>query len=190
MLDHIFISLPTLSTEQLLLRKLVYADKSDIFSYAKNPEVSKYVIWNAHETEFDSLEFLNIVYEAYNKNRPAPWGIQLKNDPRIIGTAGFVEWNKEKNEAEIGYALSQDHWNKGFITEAVREIIKFGFNVMKLERITSRCKPENTGSYKILEKCGFDYDGTVKNQMLMKGSLHDMRMYSLTNNNYINSYEL
>ena len=189
MLDHIFISLPTLSTERLILRKLVYSDKNDIFSYAKNPEVSKYVIWETHETEFDSLEFLNIVYEAYNKNRPAPWGIQLKNDSRIIGTAGFVDWDKEKKEAEIGYALSQKHWNKGFITEAVKEIIKFGFENMDLEKITSRCKPENTGSYKILEKCGFDYDGTVKKQFFMKGSLHDMRMYSFSNENYFNFYK-
>jgi len=184
LLNHIFISLPTLITERLLLRKLAYSDKNDIFSYAKNSEMAKHVLWDAHQTVFDSLDFLNIVYEAYNKNNAAPWGIQLKKEPKLIGTAGFVNWEKEKKEAEIGYALSQEYWNEGIITEAVKEILKFGFSEMRLKKITSRCKPENIGSYKVLEKCGFHYDGLINKQMWMKGELHDMRMYSFCSSDY------
>ena len=184
MLDHIFISLPTLVTERLILRKLEYSDKKSIFSYAKNPEVAKHVLWDAHQNEFDSLEFLNTVYGAYNKNKAAPWGIQFKENTNIIGTAGFVQWDKENKEAEIGYALSQEYWNKGLITEAVNAIIKFGFHQMKLEKITSRCKPENIASYKVLEKCGLNFDGVVKKQIWMKGEFHDMMMYSLISNDY------
>jgi len=180
LLDHIFLNLPTLETERLFLRKLLYSDKKSIFEYAQNPEVAQHVIWVAHQTEFDSLDFLNTVYDAYNHNKAAPWGIQLKTANNVIGTAGFVNWDNEKKEAEIGYVLSSEHWNNGLATEAVNAIITFGFNKMNLQRINSRCKPENISSYKVLEKCGFNFDGIVKNQMMIKGELHDMRMYYLS----------
>ena len=113
MLEHVFINLPTLETERLRLRKLLYSDQADIFEYASNPEVAKHLLWEAHQSEFDTIQFLNLVYEAYNKNNAAPWGIELKSINKIIGTVGFVNWDKERNEMEIGYALSQNYWNKG-----------------------------------------------------------------------------
>ena len=182
MLDYIFCQLPTLETNRFILRKLLYSDRYDIFAYANNPRVAEHVLWNAHETEIDTIAFLNLVYQAYNKNMAAPWGIELKSNHKIIGTAGFVSCNIEENSAEIGFALAEDHWAKGIITEAVKKIIEFGFNKMELETITSRCKPENIGSARIMEKCGFEYEGTIENQMYIKGKFEDMRMYSIKRN--------
>jgi ribosomal-protein-alanine N-acetyltransferase len=180
LLDHIFSNLPTLETERLILRKLLYSDKKSIFSYAKNPIVAKHVLWNEHKSEFDTLEFLNIVYEAYNNNRAAPWGIQLKDSDGIIGTAGFVSFDEDKKKAEIGFVLSSEYWNQGLITEAVKRIIRFGFETMELKLIHSRCKPENSASCRVMEKCGFKFDGLMKSQMLIKGKAEDMKMYSLS----------
>lgn len=186
MLDHLFISLPTLETERLRLRKLLYSDKKAIFEYAKNPEVAKHVLWYEHKSEFDTIEFLNTVYEAYNKNKAAPWGIELKSNNKLIGTAGFVAWDKNSREAEIGYTLSQDYWNMGLTTEAVNKIISFGFEKMKLTKILSRCKPSNVASYKVLEKVGFTFDTIIQGQMVIKGKLEDMRMYYYTAIDYFN----
>lgn len=184
MLEHVFIKLPTLETERLHLRKLSYSDQADIFDYAKNPEVAKHLLWDTHQSEFDTIQFLNLVYEAYNHNNAAPWGIELKTNNKIIGTAGFVNWAKDKNEMEIGYALAQQYWGKGIVTEAVKEIIKFGFEKLKLATITSRCNPVNIGSIKVLEKSGFTFNGVIKDQLFVKGKLEDMRMYSFTSANY------
>ena len=111
MLDGFFINLPQLETERLLLRKLEYTDKQDIFEYASNPEVSKYMPWEAHGGEIDTLDFLNIAYDNYNNDRPASWGIVLKSKKKIIGTAGFASLDKINLRAEFGYAISQDYWN-------------------------------------------------------------------------------
>jgi len=178
-------SLPTLKTDRLTLRKLVYSDQEQIFAYSKNPNVAEHVIWYPHKTEFDTIQFLNIVYEAYNHNKAAPWGIQWKANGEIIGTAGFVNWDREKREAEIGYALSEEFWKRGIISEAVKEIVKFGFERMNLFKIVARCKPANIGSYKVLEKCRFTYNGLIENQMLIKGELEDMRMYSIESDSYL-----
>ena len=179
MLDHIFINLPNLETDRLILRKLLYSDREAIFEYAQNENVAKHVIWYPHREMVDTIAFLNLVYDSYNKNKAAPWGIQFKGDDKIIGTAGFVSWNYEKKSAEIGFALAENQWSKGIITEAVKKIIEFGFEKMELGTITSRCKPENIGSAKVLEKCGFEYEGTIENQMYIKGKFENMRMYSM-----------
>ena len=184
MLEHVFIKLPTLETERLILRKLLYSDQNNIFEYAKNPEVTKHLLWDTHENEFDTIQFLNLIYEAYNHNNPAPWGIELKSNNKIIGTVGFVNWDKDKNEMEIGYAISQKYWGLGIVTEAVNEVIKFGFEQLKLSAITSRCKPVNIGSFRVLEKSGFSFNGIIKDQLLVKGKLEDMRMYSFASKAY------
>jgi ribosomal-protein-alanine N-acetyltransferase len=179
LLDYIFIHLPKIETNRIILRKLLYSDKHDILAYAKNPEVSKYLLWDAHQSEIDTIEFLNIIYSAYNKNNAAPWGIELKSSNKIIGTAGFIAWNKKIHEAEIGYALSQEYWNQGIISEAINEIVKFGFDILKLEKITARCKAQNIASYKVLEKSGFLYDSSVNEQMIIKGKLEKLQFYYL-----------
>lgn len=184
MLDHIFINLPPIETKRLVLRKLEYSDKNDIFEYAKNSNVAEYVLWEPHQSELDTLAFLNIVYESYNKNEAAPWGITLKNSNKIIGTAGFVKWNKENKTAEIGYALSQEYWKKGITSEAINEIVRFGFNKMELIKINAECISKNLGSIKVLEKCNFKYGGEIKNKMEIKGKLRNMKMFSILRKNY------
>ena len=169
MLPNIFTNLPTLETERLILRKLLYSDKSDIFKYARNPEVTKYILWYPHQTEMDTLEFLNIVYEEYRKNRPASWGIETKETNKIIDTAGFVNWDEKNHKAEIGYVLSQDFWNNGLASEAVKEILKFGFENLDLNRIEARCNKSNVASSKLLEKLGFTFEGVLR-------ALNDMQL--------------
>ncbi|MFZ1289799.1 MAG: GNAT family N-acetyltransferase [Melioribacteraceae bacterium] len=181
MLSHIFINLPTLETERLILRKLEYSDRDDIFEYAKNPEVAKYVLWEAHKSEIDTIEFLNLIYESYNKNEAAPWGIQLKESLKIIGSVGFVNWNKDNNSAEIGFVLSQKFWNKGYISEAVNEVIKFGFDNMQLNKIIARCKPENISSEKVLLKSGMEFIGILNENLIIKGELCDMKLFEIYN---------
>ncbi len=184
MLENIFISLPTLETDRLILRKIKYSDKSDIFEYAKNPEVAKYVLWEPHREKIDTIAFLNIVYSAYNKNKAAPWGIQLKENSKIIGTVGFVKWDKEKKIGEIGYVLAKDYWGRGLITEAVKEVLKFGFSTMGLTKITAHCIAENVGSEKVLLKSGFNFDGLFLKHATVKGKLVDIKWFSISMENY------
>ena len=184
MLEHFFVSLPTLETDRLILRKIEYSDKSDIFEYAKNPEVAKYVLWEPHKEEIDTIAFLNIIYAAYNKNKTAPWGIQIKENSKMVGTVGFVKWDKENKTGEIGYALSQEYWGKGIITEAVKEIVKFGFDKMELKKITAHCISENLASEKVLLKSGFNSDGLFPKHATVKGNLVDIKWFSITLDNY------
>ena len=64
--------------------------------------------------------------------------------------------------AEIAYALSREYWGKGLVTEAVKEVVKHGFEKMNLNRIYARCFVENIGSQKVLEKVGMKFEGILR----------------------------
>ncbi|OCQ95627.1 GCN5 family acetyltransferase [Oscillatoriales cyanobacterium USR001] len=158
---------------------MTLADAKDLFEYAANPEVSKYTNWNAHQSLKDSRYFLNVVSERYKNSQLTEWGIVHKADRKLIGTCGFVEWDMSNNRGEIGYALSQKYWRQGYMTEAVMVVIHFGFKKMDLNRIEARCQVENIASAGVMEKVGMKFEGILRQQMLIKGSYWDLKMYSI-----------
>ncbi len=182
--EKLFLNLPKIDTDRLILRRLEYSDLKDIFDYAKHSAVSEHLIWDAHETEHDSIEFLNFVNEKYNKNQPAPWAIELKKEQKVIGTIGFLNWDKINSKGELGYVLHCYYWKKGLMTEALKAVIDFGFNNMYLNRIEARTVPENIPSQRLLEKVGFIKEGLLREQMLIKNKFKNFFIYSILKKEY------
>ena len=118
--EGIFSQLPVLKTERLILRPLRMRDADDLFAYAKDPEVSRHVLWDAHKSKWDSRQFLRAAIRQYRRGLPGSFAITLRDSGRMIGTVGFMWVNVEYNSAEVGYSLSRDYWNKGIMTEALR----------------------------------------------------------------------
>jgi ribosomal-protein-alanine N-acetyltransferase len=98
--------------------------------------------------------------EWYEKGAPAPWGVVVRETGRMIGTCGIVRFNDELTSAELGYALGQEHWGKGYATEAAIAVRDFAFRTFPLERLVAVCIPENLASAHILEKIGMTHTGT------------------------------
>jgi [ribosomal protein S5]-alanine N-acetyltransferase len=176
---EIFRNLPIIETGRLRLRKLSMRDASDVFEYASIPEVAEHVTWEFHRNISDSMHFLRIMIQQYDDGIPSPWGIIDKEEGKLIGTIGFHVWSQQNAFAEAGYALSKQYWNKGLMTEAFNEVIKFGFEKMKLNRIEATCKPENTASEKVMTKCGMKYEGLMRKKLYAKSEYHDLKLYSL-----------
>lgn len=164
-----FSDLPTLETERLLLRKIRWSDAPDFFEYAHDPEVSKHSTWSAHQSLADTRQFMTGIMNHYKAHHVAPWGIEHKADGKFIGTCGFGNWITQHQRAEIGYALARPYWSQGYMTEAVRATLIFGFDTMQLNRIEARCKLENIGSARVLEKVGMTFEGVVRQHMFLKG---------------------
>ena len=175
----IFGNLPTLETERLILRKITLEDVEDMFSYGSNEEVSKYVTWDTHKTISDTKEFVDFVLTRYENNQVSPWGIEYKENGKLIGTIDFISWQVKHNSAEIGYVISQDYWGKAITTEAAHEVITFGFDHMDLVRIQARCLVENIGSSRVMEKAGMSYEGVIRKAAFIKGQHRDLKIYSI-----------
>lgn len=179
MADEIFGDLPVLETERLRLRKLTPDDAPDIFEYASDPEVTRYLIWSSHRTIDDCRDFITSAMDRYRKRGVAPWGIVHKADRKVIGTCDFITWWPAHARAEIGYALSRTYWGQGIMTEAVRAIIDFGFCVKELNRIQALCEVANVGSARVMEKVGMTFEGILRHYMIRGKAYRDMKMYSL-----------
>lgn len=183
-IEDVFGDLRNIETHRLILRKLTLNDAKDMFEYASDPEVAKYVTWNYHKSIEDSISFLKSVIQKYEKKGVSEWGIVYKENNKLIGTCGYVWWLPAHARAEIGYALSRMYWNKGLMTEAVKEVIKFGFEKMALNRIEARCKMENIASQRVLEKLGFVFEGVMRSVIFAKGIYHDLKIYSILRQEY------
>jgi ribosomal-protein-alanine N-acetyltransferase len=177
--SDIFGQFPVLETERTRLRKVTAEDAEAMFRYCADPEVSRYTTWYPHIAIDDTLGFIGHLANKYDKGELAPWGIEDKATSALIGTCGFVHWHTAHSSAELGYALSREYWNKGIMTEAAGEIVKFGFREMELARIEARCLVPNIGSAKVMEKLGMSYEGTMRKVVWNKGAHRDLKLYAI-----------
>jgi ribosomal-protein-alanine N-acetyltransferase len=176
----VFANLPELETERLLLRKMRLDDAEAMFAYASDPEVTRYVLFETHQSVEDSEAFLRLAVEGYERGDFGGWGIVLKDSGAFVGTCGVdADYAPEHARAELGYVLSRQHWGKGLMPEAVRAIIRFCFRRMGLNRIEARCIAENVASARVMEKAGMTYEGTLREQAFIKGAYRDIKIYSI-----------
>jgi [ribosomal protein S5]-alanine N-acetyltransferase len=178
-IDELLAELPTLETERLLLRKITPADEGDTFAFTSDPEVPKFMSWEPHQSLEDSRAYLATVFDRYRQHMPGPWGIVHKGDARLIGSCGYYDWQRDHNRAEIGYVLSRSYWAQGYMAEAVRELIEFGFREMGLNRIQAICNVPNIGSARVMEKAGMRFEGVLRQSFFEKGKYVDVKVYSI-----------
>lgn len=170
---------PQLETERLILRKLVSEDVKDIYAYASNDEVSKYMSWDTHKSIEDSKGFINFVLGKYEKDEAGEWGIVLKETGKLIGSTGCYQYSKQNSCAELGYAINRSHWGKGIMPEAVNGVLKFAFEEMGLNRIECYHYVLNEKSGRVMQKVGMTYEGTARGKIYAKGMYCDVKQYAI-----------
>lgn len=155
-------------------------DVGAIFQYAKNPNVSKYTLWEPHESILDSEKyFKNYVMNYYAQEVPEPLGIALKEDPtKLIGTVGCFWVSKKSKCMELAYAISEEYWGHGLVAEAAGVVMDYCFNQFNLKGIQARCKVENKPSARVMEKIGMNYEGTLKAAVFHREKYWDMLYYA------------
>ena len=171
-------TLPILKTTRLTLRKIKPEDAEAMYQYASKDDVTKYVLWNSHKSIETTKQFIQMMIDQYEEGNLA-WAITLKETQEFIGTIDFVMYNKAEKIAEIGYALSDRHWGKGYVSEATKALLDFGCNELHLVRIQARCFADNIGSERVMQKVGMTYEGTMRKAKFAKGKHHDIKMYAI-----------
>ncbi|HJJ50481.1 MAG TPA: GNAT family N-acetyltransferase, partial [Methanocorpusculum sp.] len=148
-----------IETERLILRQIVASDAEDIFANSCGPKTGLNAGWKPHATIRETREIMNEVFLG-QKN---VFGIVLKETDTLIGNIGLVGDYMRDNDSVrmLGYSLGEDFWGHGFMTEAAKVVIDFGFETMHLDLISATCYPFNVRSRRVLEKLGFRYEGTL-----------------------------
>ena len=128
-------------------------------------------------SEQDGIDYISSMLSA-NEDETFAFAITL--DDKVIGSIGvFRQKNIHRQTAEMGYYIAEEYWGKGIMTDAVKQICEYVFKNSDILRIYAEPFAYNTGSCRILEKAGFQYEGTLRNNAVKNGKVIDMKMYSL-----------
>ncbi|MFB9080901.1 GNAT family N-acetyltransferase [Flavobacterium procerum] len=179
MLEFNFTPFPVIETERLILDRVTDSDVEEVFLLRSNPETMKYIPRPLVKNHEGALEHIKMINDKIEENICINWGIRLKGNPKLLGIIGFYRMQPENYRSEIGYMLNPDFHGKGIITEAVKKLIKFGFEELKLHSIEAVIDPENSASEKVLQKCGFVKEAHFKESDFWEGKFLDKVIYSL-----------
>lgn len=126
----------------------------------------------------DAEEYITAMLES-DPNETVSFAITV--DDRAVGTIGAFRGNNiHRQTAELGYYLAEEYWNRGIVTDAVRQITDYLFANTDLLRIFATPFSDNFGSCRVLEKAGFQLEGTMRRHAVKNGTVHDMKLYALT----------
>ncbi|MGF7144559.1 putative acetyltransferase [Anaerotaenia torta] len=168
----------TLETQRLLLRTFCEEDLDDFYEYAKSPKVGPNAGWPPHNNKEESRKILDRFMEE-----DEVWAIVLKEKNKLIGSIGLHHDRlRSANEVlMLGYVLSDEYWGQGLMTEACHAVISFAFESLGIQLLTVHYYAHNLRSRRVIEKCGFQYEGTLRRcAKLYDGSIHDLVCYSMT----------
>ncbi len=171
---------PVMETKRLVLRPVCMDDAQDLFAYAGNPNVARFVTWDTHQTIEDSKLYLRRAIAGYHKYAVTPLAITVRGEDKMLGTVGTWQCGDVSQRCmELGYALAESHWGKGIVAEASVAVCDYIFKNYFIERIQARCITENKASAKVMEKIGMKYEGTLHHSFYGKNKFWDLKMFAV-----------
>lgn len=168
-----------IETERLILRPISMFDAKDMFEYASDPEVSKFLTWEPHKNLEETLNVLSKMTNTSENHKI--FAIVLKEKKKMIGTMDAILFGRceEDKKAEIGYCISREYWNKGITTEALKAMIDFLFKEYNLHRIQAKHAVDNPASGRVMEKAGMQKEGILRDYMIVRGKYLDLVIKSI-----------
>lgn len=168
MLTHI--GTDTIETERLTLRKFKISDDEAMLKYwIADEKIQSLYSEPVYTTKAEVDELLEKYINSYQKNDYYRWAIIEKNSGECIGQIAYFLVDSKNNFAEIEYCIGSDFQCKGYATEATKAVIKYGFNKINLHKVQICTKTINKPSKRVIEKCGFTYEGTLRDYFYMDG---------------------
>lgn len=178
-IGHFYRDLPTLETSHLMLRSITSDDVPDIFAYASDPEVTRYLRWGPHQTLSQTESYVRGVLQAYAEDRDGPWGIVDKATNRLVGHIHLMNLSAQHHKAEIGFVLAQFCWNNGLATEALLCVLAYVFGTLGLHRVEGFSLVDNVAAMRVMEKAGMQREGVLRDYLFQKGEFRDFAVYAI-----------
>lgn len=182
--DCLFDDMPRLETPRLILRRLEMHDAPDLFDYSRDPQVAKHVLWDAQTSVSEARAYVRYMLRRYRAGEPASWGIEEKETGRVVGTIGYMWYQRDNNACEVGYSLARRRWNRGYMTEALAEVLRFSFEELGVHRVEAQHEVENAASGAVMRKCGMRKEGTLRGRLYNKGRYVDVDLYAMLREDY------
>jgi ribosomal-protein-alanine N-acetyltransferase len=179
------INFPVIDLGDYILREQTVEDAQDFFNYYSDPIVNKYIVSDIPADLEEARREISYWINVFNCNDGIYFGIARKDNNQLIGSAGLSGINHRHNRIELSYDLAKEYWNLGIMSKALKEVVKYGFEAMDINRIEAFSLQENIASRKVLTKCGFNLEGELKQHRRHNGIYMDIGIFSLVKEDYL-----
>lgn len=153
-----------LETQRLILRKPVPEDVLPIYQgYVRDPEVIRYLAFRGGQTLDDVEAFVKRAVSGWEAGTILTWAITLKPAATLIGMIDV----RLESHANVGYVLAREYWNHGYMTEALRAVVRWAMEQPEIFRLWAVCDVENVASARVMEKAGMEREGTLRRWMIL-----------------------
>ncbi|MBN3490286.1 GNAT family N-acetyltransferase [Acholeplasma equirhinis] len=174
--------LPELIGKRIILRPPRQSDLVSFFYYASKPSVGPSAGWFPHQNLDETRKVLDLFIREENI-----FAITIKPHDVMVGTIGFH--NRQIDQVngegcEIGFALDDTYWNKGYMTEAVKIIIDYAFTMLKFDYLMVSHADFNLASKKVIEKCGFTFKYKTHKTIIENPEISELWYYKMTKEDY------
>ena len=150
----------TITTERLILRRPKQADAEAVFErYASDAEVTRYVGWPRHRNVEETRAFLTFSDTEWERWPVGPYLVFSRSDRLLLGSTGLGF--EAPHRASTGYVLAKEAWGRGVATEALQAMVRLAAQ-SGVKRLYALCHPAHRASGRVLEKCGFDLEATLR----------------------------
>jgi ribosomal-protein-alanine N-acetyltransferase len=165
--------LPTLLAPRLQLRWMQSPDLEDLCTVFADPDVTRYWNHGAWPRRDEASIHLEAIERGFEQGHLFQWGIALRGDDRIIGTAALQGVDHAQGRAEVGFALARQHWGRRYAHEALTVLLDHAFGTLGLRRLEADVDPRNLHSLRTLEALGFRREGYLRQRWLVAGQGQD-----------------
>ncbi|UVD79356.1 GNAT family N-acetyltransferase [Myroides albus] len=181
MLDINIVPFPILETERLTLRCVDLNDAVEMFEMRSNADVMKYIPVALAQQQDQAVTYIESLAKRMEDKECINWAITEKGSSKMIGTIGFYRMKLNHYRTEVGYMLHPSYQGKGYVPEAVRCLIEYGFKQLGFHSLEAIIQVENVASMRVLEKCGFVKEAHFTENEYFNGRFIDTAVYSLIN---------
>ena len=177
-----YVPFHNIETERLILRDIRMEDIQEYYERLwGDGDVCRYLLHDPHQDIGESLAAIEDILQQYEKGNFYRWGITEKGDGSLIGIIGLVRIDEENSACSFAYMLGCDYWGKGYGTEVVKEVIRFAFEELGIQRIVADHMAENPASGAVMRKAGMVHTGTQRAKYEKAGRVYDAEVYEIRN---------
>ncbi len=169
---------PELAAGSWLLRPIEISDVSAMHAYLSDPDVIEHTSYEPQRPR-DVEALVQFYKHAFARKTDIRWAIASATDRVMVGSCGLSAFQERHRRAELGYDLARAAWGKGAATEVARRVLQFGFETLELNRVEAMVMAGNDRSERVLQRIGFQREGTLREYKFARGAFADYSIWSI-----------
>ena len=146
----------------------------------KTEESDRAILDGFFKESFPHRDAESNVHPRRNSLEQSYWFVILA-DGKIVGEIGIEEPSSCRSTYTVGFTVGRPYWNRGYCTEALKQLVRFAFDELKLYRLEGDCDFDNPASGRIFEKAGFTKEGILEEQVYKRGVYINRILWGLIN---------